>query len=317
MKLHNPKSIIPIVLLFVFPTLQSQQTITNVVTRQHKKIVGTNISIIPPDGFSNSFVFTGFQQDKTGASIMIVNTPGIYKEMSLTFTKTKLKENGLNVKQIEDIVINNIPAKFATTEQNIFGNIYTKYILMLGNDDEIFFISGSYPNVFKNQVDLALKNAILSTVIENTSNETPPNEHIFHFSLNNDHSEFILLKRDDDFIRYNISGISDKNSKSPVECSLTVSRQVLKKPVEDKLGFSIKELNKYTIKEIESIHSVESASLSGFEIIIKTNDDKMIYQQTLFGNDCYYLFLGTINDKFEKNLKEIRQLNQTFKINSD
>jgi hypothetical protein len=304
--ISNPKSIIFIILFSACFTVQSQLVITNPITEQHEKITGTNVSIIPPEGFSRSFVFAGFQQDRTGASIMVVNIPNTYEEPSLAFTKNKLKEDGLNVKQIEEMAINGIPAKFATTEQNIYGNIYTKYILILGNSDEIFFITGSYPKVFKGKVDFAIKNALLSTVID-----SKVDEQLFYFSLNNDHSEFILQKREANVIQYNINS---KHSKTDFECSLTVSRQMLEKPVEDKLGFSLKELNKYATKDVESIHSIEVAGLPGFEIIIKTDDNKLIYQQVLFEADDYYLFLGTINDNFEKNINEIRQLNQTFKL---
>lgn len=292
---------------YVCLTLQAQQTIHNSITKKHKRIPGTKVSIVPPAGFNRAFIFSGFQQDQTSSSIMTASFPGTYNDIESFFTKAWLYENGLQLKSIEKYIINESPASFAIAEQNIYGNIYTKHILALGSNDEIFFITGSYPNSLKNQLDLAIKNSILSVIIDFPLKENDN----FSYSLNNDNSDFILLKHKNDTIEYLIN---DKNNEP--ECLLTISKHAISEPIDDRISFSLKTLNR---QDIDSISSVKTAELSGYELITApklTNDESAtaFYQLILFDDDGYYLFGGIIYNNYEKNINAIRKLSQTFKL---
>ncbi|MCL2132434.1 MAG: hypothetical protein FWH36_08325, partial [Lentimicrobiaceae bacterium] len=113
-----------------------QKKIENKLSDQHQDIKGTKVSLIPPKGFIDGVNFLGLQQSESGSSIMVLDIPGPYSETSKAMTKESLLSKGIEVKKIENLTINGLPAVFVTGIQNAYGTIYTKYILAFGTEQE-------------------------------------------------------------------------------------------------------------------------------------------------------------------------------------
>ena len=96
----------------------SQTTTINVLISNHQNIIGTKISLIPPQGFVKATNFLGLQQAQSGSTIMILDFPCPFAEISKGLTKAGFLSQGVEVKEIEHLTINNLPAILATGEQN-------------------------------------------------------------------------------------------------------------------------------------------------------------------------------------------------------
>lgn len=80
MKLLHP--FISITLLTTVSFSQAQET-----PPQGTLVVGTRVSLAPPVEFIPSAQFPGYQQESTGASIMVTEIPGPFAEVSAGFAR--------------------------------------------------------------------------------------------------------------------------------------------------------------------------------------------------------------------------------------
>lgn len=140
----------------------AQKQTTNLLTMAHQNIIGTKISLVPPKGFVKADNFLGMQQSQSGSTIMVLDIPGPFSETSKGLTKEGFLSQGVEVTEIENFTLNNLPAIFVTATQNAYGNIYTKYVLCFGTDKETIIINGASPNNLK-EISNAIKVSILSS----------------------------------------------------------------------------------------------------------------------------------------------------------
>jgi hypothetical protein len=148
--------------LLTYATLFGQATFNNELTSEHKNIVGTKISLIPPNGFIKALNFLGLQQTQSGSTIMILDIPGPFAETSKGMTKEGFLSQGIEVKNIEKMTLNSLPAILITGEQNAYGNIYTKFVLCFGTEKETILINGAVPNNLK-EIANSVKTSILTS----------------------------------------------------------------------------------------------------------------------------------------------------------
>ena len=76
-----------------------------------QNVEGTKLSMHPPMGFSKAHNFTGFQQDESGSSIMIVQFPADFEVMKSGLTPEKFKTQGVIIDSTKDIQLNNVDMK--------------------------------------------------------------------------------------------------------------------------------------------------------------------------------------------------------------
>ena len=118
--------------------------VTTEITDDHSAINGTKISMVPPDGFTNAVNFSGFQQNESGASIMVLDLPGPFSEVSKGFTEEGLQSQGMALNTIEKLRFNGLQAFLLTVEQSAYGNTYKKHILTFGTEKESIIINGTF-----------------------------------------------------------------------------------------------------------------------------------------------------------------------------
>jgi hypothetical protein len=80
------------------------------LTPNHVYIKGTKISLIPPKDFISSNNFQGLEHSESGSTIMIVEIPAGFSEISKGITKESLSQNGVTVENIENLTFNHLPA---------------------------------------------------------------------------------------------------------------------------------------------------------------------------------------------------------------
>lgn len=107
-------------LVFMSLTVFGQRIIENKLTEAHQNIKGTKISLIPPDGFTDGQNFLGLQQAEMRSSILVLDIPGPYAEISAGINKKNLQSKGIELQAVENLTINSLPAMFVTGTQKVY-----------------------------------------------------------------------------------------------------------------------------------------------------------------------------------------------------
>lgn len=293
----------------------AQNEIKNEITTKHINVSGTKVSLIPPQGFTKAQNFVGFQQDGSGSTIMVIDIPGPFSEVSKGMTKENFLSKGVEVKNIEEFILNGKKGLFLTGEQNAYGKIFSKFIFVFGTESETIMINGAYPN---NLIEIGkeIKTSILSSFYEENKKINPFDNVDFEIDTNG--TNLIFAKSMSNMLTYNTDGLLPTKSKN--DTSLIISKAISNVAVEDKKLYAINRLKKmpFEIVKIENTNEINIDGVSGFEIVAITKDNKTgleekVYQAMLFSDNLYYILLGSTNNDFEKNINEIKKIVKTFK----
>ncbi len=296
----------------------SQISYSNKLTKAHLLVRGTKVSIIPPKDFTNAPSFLGFEHNPSGSTLMVLDIPGPFAVTSKGLTKEKLHANGLEVKQIETMTFNGMPAIFVTGEQKSAGVQFTKYVLTFGIDKETYMINGSVPK-YNTQLATEVKKSIQSAVFDNTVKINPLESIDYNINLAKGNLNF--AKRISTTLVFTPDG--EFPTKAPEKTTFIVSKTFSKIGSNDRNTFFIKRLKQtpMIIEKNDSPTPISVDGLQGFEIIVdakaKSSERlEKVYQGILFGNNFYYIFIGSTSDKTEKSIAALKQVVQTFKRKS-
>lgn len=303
------------IILLTLSTVTGQTTENNVLTSEHQNIVGTKISIIPPIGFIKADNFLGLQQTQSGATIMVLDIPAPFAETSKGLTKEGFLSQGVEVKTIKKLTLNNLPAIFVIGEQNAYSNTYTKYILCFGTEKETIMINGAIPSNLE-KIAKEVKTSILSSFYEENKKIDP--FEVLDYEIDVSKSKMIYAKGMSNTMTFNIDGLLP--TKSQDKTSLFIAKSFSKIPVEDKKLFALNRLKQLPINiiNIENTETIEIDTISGYQILLttnnkKTNEPEKIYFVILFSDNLYYILYGSTNNTFDKNIDELKKVVKTFK----
>tara|TARA_R110002050_G_scaffold125566_1_gene245302 strand:+ start:267 stop:1208 length:942 start_codon:yes stop_codon:yes gene_type:complete len=310
------KTFLLVITLLNYFVVFCQSTINNELTTEHKAVNGTKISIIPPNGFTEASNFLGFEQNIKGSSIMVLNIPGPFSEVSKGLTEEGLISQGMTLKEMEKISFNNLPAIFLKAEQSAYGNIYTKYILVFGTEKESILINGSFPENLTDFNEL-VKESVLSSVYD-TGKVIDPYETV-DFEISTDGTDFVFASSISNTLIFNRDGEIPSESKD--NASLIIVKSFSNVDIMDKKLFAINRIKLLPI-EIEKITStelIEVNGISGYEIVADGKDKKTgvkekAYQVILFNDSVYYMLFGSSESDFDNNIELFRKLVKTFKL---
>jgi len=285
-------------------------------TKNHIQINGTNIFMIPPVSFESSSNFKGFQNptDQT-AMIMIMEIPGPYSEVSKGFNSEMLKTQGMELKTKKKIKVAEFNGLLLEIDQPANGMIFSKQILIYGNEKSSTLINGVY---LKDSVQLGekIKQSVLTTFVDSETESNP--REALNYSLNENIGSLKFKAVIGNGMLFN------RDLKTPTEsidkATLLTDKSFAKVAIENKKLFCISRLKKYpddySVIPNKGINEIEIDNLKGFELFGKNNDqeNEEMYQVILFDeNGGYYLFLGTYETGSEKAISDITSIVQTFK----
>jgi hypothetical protein len=301
--------------LLNYSTVFGQMAIMNVLTSNHQNIIGTKISLIPPKGFIKATNFLGLQQAQSGSTIMILDIPGPFSEISKGLTKAGFLSQGVEVKEIDNLTINNLPAILATGEQNAAGNTYTKFVLCFGTEKETIMINAVSPNNLK-EIGKEIKSSILTSFYEADKKINPLD--VVDFEIDVSESKLIFAKSMSNTLVFSADGLLP--TKSNDKTSLTVGKSFSKTVIEDRKLYSLNRLKQLPIEiiKIEETNEILIDGISGYEIVAtskdkNTSEPKKVYLVLLFSDSLYYILLGSTNQDFESNIANLKNAVKTFK----
>ena len=307
----NMRSFFLLIFMALSLIVNAQSEITNSKTTKHINIQGTQTFIIPPEGFEKASNFVGFQQNTTGASIMILEMPGPYIEFKKGFTKENLAQKGMNLLNAEEFIINNQPAIliFVTQFSSGHGYMFQKYNLLLKQtESKTLLINLNFPESLKDELQEKMKNSALSVYVDTLIGIDP--FATLDFTVDLSKSTFTL--------KNSISGTL--MLEGPDKEIFILAKSIKAADGSDKKGAAIKSL-----KEISSLEYLELISskevtidgASGIQIVAnvtsKPEDEKMnAFLTMLFGENYYYIFLGVVSPNDTTLMQDMEYVISTF-----
>ncbi len=300
------KKIIYILILLVF-------CFGNTNAQKHVSILGTKFSLIPPNGFTSASNFSGFQNVENGSSIMIMELPSSYFEISKAFTAEALKSNGMLLKSKEKIDFKGKEATYLEVIQAANGITYLKHVLIFGDETKTVTVNGIYPESFK-EIESEIKTSLFTITYNDAQNEDPFDA--VKFSVDTNETDYKFLKYLSGSLLYSEDG------NFPTDKGIfMVGVSVGKFPKSNHKQYSIERLKKLPngeLSKVKEINPITIDNLNGFEIIANgknaASQDEIVYLVMLYNESEYYILLGQASNDQKKNLKNFKQIAKTFKL---
>jgi hypothetical protein len=292
-----------------------QKAINNESSEAHIAIVGTKISLVPPQDFIVADNFAGFQQDESGASIMVVDVPGPFSEISKAFMEEGLKSHGMTFVSSEKLNFQGLQGALLTVQQEAYGQSFKKHILAFGSDKETILINGTFP-LEKNELDEPIRTALLTAYYDGTKKIDPFST--VDFEINPEGTGLVFAKSMANSLIFN--GDGKLPSASEDQANFIVGKAFSQIEVTDKELFAGTRLGQLPIQidSVISTASIEIDGLDGVEIIAdgknpQNGNKEKVYQAILFEDTLYYIILGSCEANFEENILMFQNMAKTFK----
>ncbi|MBK9105121.1 MAG: hypothetical protein IPL92_11285 [Saprospiraceae bacterium] len=309
--------ILTLIGLLTFSWTYGQRELNNTKTDKHQHVEGSNFFLIPPPGFVEASNFQGFQQESSGASIMVLDMPGPFAESTKGFTEEGLKSQGVKLIKKEEVNVNGYQGLFVTAEQLAYGVNYAKYILVFGDEQNTFMVNGAYPKNVPGLKEDMLE-AIYSIVYEpdmvvDQLNSVP-------FVLVTEGTKLKLAKNMGGSLLYTVDGKIPTASADKTSFVAGLSISNVQTP--DRKFTSIARIKQLPYSSLvideDQITEIEIDGISGYEIhgegVHKSSGAKeLVYQAMLFDSNGYYIMVGTTRSDFAENLDLFKQVARTFK----
>ncbi len=309
------KTFLTTLFCFIGTGLFAQQKIETALTAEHKAVAGTKISLIPPADFTKGHNFLGFQHTESGSSLMILDIPGPFGEVSKGLTKENLLSKGVVVQTIDPLTINHLPALFVTGTQVAHGNTFTKYILVLGTEKETIIVNGVFPEHLTTAAT-SIKQAMLSVYYE-PEKQTDPFAAL-DFTIDAAGTKLKFAKNVSNSLLFTVDG--NVPTQSDDKTNLIVAKSFSEVTPGDKKQFSLNRIKQFptTVEHLDFVREITIDGLSGYETYAigknkNTGQPEHIYQVILFDDKVYYILVSMTNDTTKGSLDDARKAVNTFK----
>jgi hypothetical protein len=258
------------------------------------------VKLIRPDGFDPANLFNGFQQPSTKSSVMVTTIPGSFAQLVSGFTAKQLQARGLRLKSKENVSIDGNPGLLINLTQTAYGNEFTKWVVIFGNDRVTKIVTAAFPTAHAGNLSARLKSVLLSAKLD----ATPPSASGSDVGFTIAASEKVKsVPGVGKMLAYTKDGIIPANS--PADPLFIVTPSFSEMAISDKRQFAIQRLLKISHTKIDSITAttaIKIDGLDGYEIVADAKDATsdtplVIYQVMLFDDRSYILMQGLVGTK--------------------
>jgi hypothetical protein len=130
------------------------------------KVPGTAVSLTPPAGFKASQLFSGFEQQLSGASITVTELPIPQSDQKTALEKLSspevLKMRGIRLLNLQDTIIDRHRSKLLLVSQEVRGTPFLQWIAILTQGDRAVMVVTSFPKAQAKTLQEPLRQAILN-----------------------------------------------------------------------------------------------------------------------------------------------------------
>jgi hypothetical protein len=311
----------------LFPLIPGAPEITAIKTTQDRKIApeakvytavrGSKISLIKPQGFTDSATFPGFQQESSGASIVVTEVPGPYSKVTAGFTAATLKTRNIKLISKENITINGYKGLLLQVNQSANSILFSKWITVFGDEQETVLVVATFPKDTAASLSRSLKDTVMSAKWFRNKVVDPFADLKFAVT---DTPDLKFAKRILNGLFYSKGGTFP--IKSITDPLLVVSEAISKVIVTDRKQFAeqrISQIQQVKNLVIATSKPISIDGLSGYEIIANASDvannlPTTVYQVMLFEAQTYYIIQGLVgNNSQAKYLPEFQKIATSFR----
>jgi len=297
---------------------QSAKKITNKKHAAYEKIAGTQLYIIPPENYTESGRFNGYENILAGGSIMYFKVPGSVNENMIAFKRNKDIQKGMVVAKEEMFTINGFDALLQSGVQFAHGKTYMRYVFVIGDMKNTYVFNASwFKDAHFEKEAKRLRIALLGIIFVAEEDEAIADA--FDFSI--DFSECNL--KPGNILMNSLVYTDDGQIPSQTEAKTAFMINESKVPVgETPENYLNKVIESYPIdysdKQDLTPKPIEVDGLTGLEFFAvgqntKLNKSELIYIVILFDGTKVYQLTGTSLKQFEDRLPCFQKMARSFK----
>lgn len=299
---------------------------THAIADELRQAPNSRIAIAPGDSFTPSERFTGFIDEKSGASYVIAEMPAVaYDELTKV---TNLVEEFTRGGMVQ-VVRRPLPERqgefvYLTGKQKTPAAEYAKYVLVMRQDDVTGMITANIPLAAlrdKNITEEQVKTALATATIKAEAGEAVE---LFKFGyLGKFKPSFTVMGTSK---LYSLSGKVPEEGEDllATEPVFMVSPSIDKREIEDIKAVALQSFTSFgnfQDHKIDSEKPVTIGGLEGYEIFgrakyAQANRDVGVYMAMLKGaTGGYFVLFGTTNDSTAANyLPEFQKIAASFEL---
>lgn len=248
---------------------------------------------------------------------MVTRIPGPYAELTRGFDAAPMKEQGMTLRQKQNIKMGNLPGMLLRLSQQAFGTNYEKWIAVFGNAEQTFMVTATYPETGAKQFSAPLKAVVLSArsvgskpdaIAESLPFTLTPSAKLKPAS---GIGKMLLYTRD-----------GTVQQRSPQDPLFIAAPSLGKVPVADRREYAQNRLSQTAQTKVGKTLSHEPTEingLEGFETVAEAQDARSetplaLYQVMLFDEEGYILMQGMVGASMrEEYLPEFKAMARSLK----
>lgn len=263
-----------------------------------RPVRGTRVSLVPPEGFVESPRFSGFQNDATGASIMVTELPAAFEAVTAAFEPEPMAKKGMKLLGKEAVSPGGAKGLLVHVEQEAAGTTYRKWMLALGDGTATALITSTFRAETEAQESEPMKAAVL-TARRDLETEAPPLD--MPFTLRKTPG-LARAQQVQNALLYTPDG--KLQGHAPEDPLLVVAPSLGNPGTLDARDFSEKRVRMTAgVKDVtvESGAPVEVDGLKGYELVARAKDEKtdttlVLHQVLLLEEGGYFLLQGRVGE---------------------
>jgi hypothetical protein len=304
--------LIPLLLLSQFAFTQTKE-LMEYAGQARQNIAGTKYSMIVPQGYKKSTNFTGFQNDKTGGSILLVEIPGPFDTVIKALSPETFRTERMEFISADTLMINGEYAILLKLKQTGNGIVYNKMVLVFGDKEKTVIVNSITPEN-SNESEPALKEALFSISFNKEQGDDPLDA--APYIVNVEGTGFKVVRYMAGTLFYSEDG------KIPTKtATLMVGNSLGGASISDQKTYAEQRLKKLPRGEFLVIRDSKAVSIDnmdGQEIVAfgKSEENKptLVYMTMLVNpGGGYFIILGNSEEDFPAYEEKFRKIAVSFK----
>jgi hypothetical protein len=257
-------------------------------------IPGTQVRLVPPDGFEPATTFQGYQHVPTHASVMVTDLPGGLETILPAFTdEDRLRTEGIRVIEASDLEHAALPGRLLHVEQQAQSMVVEKWIWVFGDADACVIVMGTCMKDHCPEQLAMLRAAVTSAVWDRTTPTDPLDGLGFRLG---DTGGLRFAKRLANLVVYTDSGEVELNPEHGV--SFMIGPAMGSGPISDRKGFAERRAGQLPLDDLqfETIEPTSIDGLHGYTLVgtfERKGFDHFVYVVIVFEESNYWIGSGS------------------------
>jgi hypothetical protein len=286
------------------------------------KIPGTGLKIDPPENYTKSERFTGFENKLAEGSIMVIKTPGSIQKNLMAFDRNEDIRKGMVVSDETMYNINGYQALLQGGVQMSYGRTYLRYRLVIGDMENTYLLNASWIKDDDAKAEAKrMKTALLSVIYEPEEDE--PIQDAFDFTVD----PKICGLKPGNILMTSLVFTEDGQMPSQTDAKTAFMINKSTVPKGEDLEHYLKEIiQKYPLEFMENQdmepQPVTVAGMKGYEIYgigknTKINRSELLYIMVLMDGSTVYQLTGSTLKYFEEHVSCFKKTARSFRFTNE